>query len=239
MLELNPVTVAHPWRRRPRIVVFVLLVAHFAPAACRGLQWEDYMEAAYHARQDGRYREAEDLLLVAADHAADFPADDLRRAMTLNDLAEVCIVEARHAEAEVLYRQATEVIEAALGPDHLDLAAHLAMVAAFYAEQGIYTEAEPRYERAVAIMEPALGWVHPDLAVHLAALASVYYHQGLHAEAEPLYDRALAVLELALEPDNVRLAEILEEYAGLLRATNRGAEAGPLEARARRIRSAR
>ena len=218
-------------------LVFFLLIVCFAPGACRGLQWEDYMEAAYHARQDGRYREAEELLLVAADHAADFPADDLRRAMTLNDLAEICIVEARHAEAEVLYRQATEVIEAALGPDHLDLAAHLATVAAFYAEQGIYTEAEPRYERAVAIMEPALGWAHPDLAANHAALASVYYRQGLHAEAEPLYERALAVLELALEPDNVRLAEVLEEYAGLLRATNRGVEAGPLEARARRIRT--
>lgn len=233
---MDPGAVAHPRRPRPRILVFVLLVC-LAPAACRGLQWEDYMEAAYHARQDGRYREAEELLLVAADHAAAFPANDLRRAMTLNDLAEICVAEERHAEAEVLYRQATEVIEAALGPAHLDLASHLARVAAFYAEQGIYSEAEPRYERAVAIMEPALGWAHPDVAANLAALASIYYRQGLHAEAEPLFERALAVLELALEPDNVRLAEVLEEYAGLLRATNRGGEAGPLEARARRIRA--
>ena len=195
------------------------------------------MEAAFHARQDGRYYEAEELLLLAADRAADFPANDLRRAMTLNDLAEICVAEERHAEAEVLYRQATEVIEAALGPDHVDLAAHLGMVAAFYANQGIDTEAEPRYERAVAILEPALGWAHPDVAANLAALASIYYRQGLHAEAEPLYERALAVLELALEPDNVRLAEILEEYAGLLRATNRGGDAVPLETRARRIRA--
>ena len=222
-------------RRTPTFAA--LLVLLLGATACGGLQWEDYMEAAYHARQDGRYGEAEELLLVAADFAAGFPPDDLRRALTLNDLAEICIAESRHAEAEVFYRQATEVIEAALGPDHLDLAAHLAMVAAFYAEQGIYTEAEPRYERAVAIMEPALGWAHPDVAEHTVALASVYYRQGLHAEAEPLYERALAVLELALEPDNVRLAEIFEEYAGLLRATNRGAEAGPLEARARRIRA--
>ena len=220
-----------------RVLALLVLLVHLGPTACGGLQWEDYMEAAYHARQDGRYREAEELLLVAADYAAAFPANDLRRAMTLNDLAGICIVEARHAEAEVLYRQATEIIEAALGPEHLDLARHLAMVAAFYAEQGIYTEAEPRYERAVAIMESALGWAHPDLAANHAALASVYYRQGLHVEAQPLYERALAVLEITFEPDNVRLAEILEEYAGLLRATNRGLEAGPLEARARRIRA--
>ncbi|MDE2905112.1 MAG: tetratricopeptide repeat protein [Acidobacteriota bacterium] len=238
MFDSTPGVIAHPRRHRPRILVFFLLVVCFAPAACGGLQWEDYMEAAYHARQDGRYREAEELLLVAADHAAAFPANDLRRAMTLNDLAEICVAEQRHAEAEVLYRQATEVIETALGPDHPDLAAHLATVGAFYAEQGIYSEAEPRYERAVAILERALDWTHPDVAALLASLASVYYRQGLHAEAEPLYERSLAVLELALEPDNVRLAEILEEYAGLLRATNRGAEAGPLEARARRIRAA-
>ena len=210
---------------------------HLGAIACGGLQWEDYMEAAYHARQDGRYREAEELLLVAADYAADFPANDLRRAMTLNDLAEISVTAERPAEAEVLYRQATEVIEAALGPDHVDLAAHLGMVAAFYADQGIYTEAEPLFERAVAILEPTLGWAHPDVAATVAALASVYYRQGLYAEAEPLYDRSLAVLELALEPDNVRLAEILEEYAGLLRATNRGAAAVPLETRARRVRA--
>ncbi len=237
MPDRNRAAILSTQRFSPQnLVCFVLLVC-FAPAACRGLQWEDYMEAAHHARQDGRFREAEELLLVAADHAADFPGDDLRRAMTLNDLAAICIAEGRHAEAEVLFRQATEVIEAALGPEHPDLAAHLATVAAFHAEQGIYTEAEPRYERAVAILEPVLGWAHPELADHLAALASVYYRQGLHAEAEPLYERALPVLELALEPDNVRLAEILEEYAALLRATSRGAEAVPLEARARRIRA--
>ncbi|MYK89255.1 MAG: tetratricopeptide repeat protein [Acidobacteria bacterium] len=133
MFDSTPGVIAHPRRHRPRILVFFLLVVCFAPAACGGLQWEDYMEAAYHARQDGRYREAEELLLVAADYATDFPPADLRRAMTLNDLAELCVAEERHAEAEVLYRQATEVIEAALGPDHLDLAAHLATVASFYA----------------------------------------------------------------------------------------------------------
>ena len=237
MCDLGLAAIPRTWCPARQGRVLILLTVCVAAIACGGLQWEDYMEAAYHARQDGRYREAEELLLVAADYAASFPADDLRRAMTLNDMAEICIVEARHAEAEVLYGQATEIIEAALGPDHLDLATHLATVAAFYAEQGIYTEAEPRYERAVAIMEPALGWAHPDLAINLGSLASVYYRQGLHTEAEPLYERALAVLELALEPDNVRLAEILEEYAGLLRATNRGVEAGPLEARARRIRA--
>ena len=219
------------------VLPLIALLVQLGPFGCRGLQWEDYMEAAYYAREDGRYGEAEELLLLAADRAANFAAHDLRRAMTLNDLADICILEDRHPEAEVLYRQATEVMEAALGSDHLDLAGHLATVAAFYAEQGIYPEAEPRYERAVAILETALGWADPDLAANRAALASVYYHQGLLAEAEPLYERSLAVLELALEPDNVRLAEILEEYAGLLRATNRGAEAGPLEARARRIRA--
>ena len=208
-----------------------LLVA-LGPTACRGLQWEDYMEAAYHARQDGRYREAEELLLVAADHAEAFPANDLRRAMTLNDLAEICVAEARYADAEVLYRQATEVIEAALA--HVRILRHRRRVRP---RQGIHTEAEPLFERAGAILEPALGWAHPDVAANLAALASVYYRQGLYSEAEPRYERALTVLELALEPDNVRLAEILEEYAGLLRATNRGGDAVPLETRARRIRA--
>ena len=69
MLDLDLAAIAHPRRPLPRVLVFALLVVCLAPAACRGLQWEDYMEAAYHARQDGRYREAEELLLVAADYA--------------------------------------------------------------------------------------------------------------------------------------------------------------------------
>ena len=224
-------TSSQPW-----VVLLVLSIS--GAGACNDLTWEDYMEAGYDALQDGRHGEAEEFFLTAAEYAEYFEPDDLRRAATLNNLADLFVIEGRFGEAELLFRGATDVIELALGLDHPDVATQLHAVATFYADQGIDVEAEPLYERAVAIREAGLGRENPVTAESLAGLAASYYRQGFHIEAEPLYQRVLSVMERELAPDNVRLAEVLDEYAGLLRATNRGADAAELEARARQIRDA-
>jgi tetratricopeptide (TPR) repeat protein len=47
--------------------------------------------------------------------------------------------------------------EAALGPDHPNVAIRLNNLAALYQAQGKYAEAEPLYQRSLAIVEKALG----------------------------------------------------------------------------------
>ena len=204
--------------------------------ACRGVSWEDYMEVGYEAYQDGRYAEAEEMFLAAAGRVESFGRDDLRRATTFSNLADLYRAQARYGEAEGLYRQALEVLAEALGTEHPRVAMSLDNLAGFYLEQGWYTEAEPLYASAVAILETALGPEHPDVVASLAGLAAVYYHQDRYSEAEPLYQRVLGVYERVLDPEDIRMAETMEAYADLLRRTAREAQAVEMEARARAIR---
>ena len=226
---------ARYWRDGVRTCV---TLAFFSVTACSNQTWEDYMEAGYDAFQDGRHAEAEEFFLTAAEFTEYFEPNDLRRTVTLNNLAELFVIEGRFSEAELLFLGATDVIELALGPHHLNLARQLHTVGTFYADRGIHIEAAPLYERAVSILETELGRNDPMTAESLAGLARSYYHQGFHAESEQLYQQVLVVMERELAPDNIRLAEVLDEYAGLLRATNRGTDALELESRAQRIRAA-
>ena len=223
------------WRDGVRTCV---ILAFFSVTACNDQTWEDYMEAGYDAFHAGRHAEAEEIFLTAAKFAEHFEPHDLRRAVTLNNLAELFVVERRFSEAELLFLGATDVTEQALGPNHLNLARQLHTVGTFYADQGIHVEAESLYERAVSIRETELGRNDPMTAESMAGLAGSYYYQGFHAEAEQLYQQVLVVMERELAPDNIRVGEVLDEYAGLLRATNRGTHALELESRAQRIRAA-
>ena len=224
-------------RNHTRIVLclpLLLMLLH----ACNALTWEDYMEAGYDAFNDRRYEEAEYWFLAASDILDQFEPTDLRRAVTLNNLADLYVVQERLAEAELLFRNATDIIETSLGPDHLDVATQLHSVAAFYSGHGMYAAAEPLFARASSIRKAVLGNDSLMTTESSIGLASSYYYQGFHREAEPLYEDALHILDRELPPDHVLIADVLEEYAGLLRATNRGIEALAMEVRVRQIRAA-
>ena len=195
------------------------------------------MAAGHDAVEENRYHEAEIFFLTAADLADYFAQDDLRRAVTLNNLGNLFVLNGRFLEAEELFHSATLIIEYAQGPSHPDLATQLDSVARFYARQAIHSQAVSLFERAVGIRETAFGPEHPLTIESVSGLAGSYYHQGFHHEAETLYQRVLPILEEQLEPNNVRLADLFDEYAGVLRATNRGAEALRLESQSKLIRS--
>ena len=58
-----------------------------------------------------------------------------------------------------------EIREAALGPDHPDVAADVAALAALVQEQGRLDEAEALYRGAAAVFEASLGPESYDLAI--------------------------------------------------------------------------
>ena len=217
-----------------RILLCSLLVTCLA---CSSQGWEEYIEAGYEAQQSGRLREAEEMFLVAVQFAEAFGADDIRRAVTLDNLADVYRAQRRDRDAEGLYRQALEVRSQILGPQHQRVAVGLDNLARFYADQGSYAAAEPLYWRALEISEANLGPDHPDVATTLGGLAALYHDQLEYADAEPLYRRALTIRE-RLGLDDVGVAEILEGYADLLKHTGREREALAMAARAREIRPA-
>jgi len=118
-------------------------------------------------------------------------------------------------EAEPLIRQALEISEKALGPNHPSTPASVNNLAALYQSQGRYNEAEPLYKRALEICEEALGPNHPHTASSLNNLASLYNEQGRYSEAEPLYKRALEIREKVLGPNHRDTAQSLSNLAGL------------------------
>jgi tetratricopeptide (TPR) repeat protein len=85
------------------------------------------------------------------------------------------------------------VAEAAVGPDHPDVALTLNGLAELHRAQGDYPTAEPYFARALAIREEALGDDHPDVALTLASMAALYRVTGREEEAGRLEERAAAI----------------------------------------------
>jgi hypothetical protein len=140
---------------------------------------------------------------------------------------------------------AVHLAEQMFGPDHINLATCLIIVASrmpIYVEHHsdsrlLNARAVPFLERALAIQEKALGPAHPAVDTIQSSLAVGYYLQGQFPQAEPLFKSSLAIREKALGPDHPEVEKSLRSLAMLYRATHREAEAELLEKRAAAIRA--
>ena len=138
----------------------------------------------------------------------------------------------KYAEGDSVAREAVELTESKLGPEHPDTAASLNYLAELYRVMGAHDKALPLYERSLAIREKALGPEHPDTAAGLNNLALLYESIGAHDKALPLFQRSLAILEKALGPEHPDTATILNNLAELYRAMGAYDKALPLYQRA-------
>ena len=111
-------------------------------------------------------------------------------ATSLNNLAELSLIQWHYREAEALHKRALAIREKALGPDHPLTAASLTNLARLYSLTRRPEMAEPLLARAVAISEQALGPDHPDTAFALRSLAMTHAALGNHALALDLHRRA-------------------------------------------------
>ncbi len=141
-----------------------------------------------------------------------------------------------YGQAEPLMRQALELYEEALGPDHLEVASCLNGLATLSQRQGRYAVAEPLYQRALTIRESSLGPEHPQVADTLIDLAVLFWRQGRYAEAEPLYKRVTEIDEKTLGPNHPFLANGLNNLGVLYWRQGRYREAEALHQRALTIR---
>jgi CHAT domain-containing protein len=94
-----------------------------------------------------------------------------------------------------MLERALALREAALGPDHADVAISLNNLAALYEKQGDLDAARPLYERALRVWETALGPEHVTVAIALNNLALLLDRQGDRAAARPLVLRAGRLLD--------------------------------------------
>ena len=210
-----------------------------ALVGCQTQSWEQYMDAAAFAYQDGRTEEAEAFFLLAAQVAEDLEDTDPRRALTLGNLADLYRSQARDEEAESAYLESLALLEGIDGPDSPRVARFVADIAVFYTDLGRVEEAEPLYWRALQALEWTHGFDHDDVLELRTSLAGFLLQQQRYREAEPLYVEVLAILLATPEPDRDldRVLTALDEYSALLRATGREDEAAEAEARARDIRA--
>lgn len=201
-------------------------------------RWIDETSRGLGALSDGRLDDAEAPLRAALQEAEGIGPLDYRVHRSLNNLADLYRLRGDLEAAEPLYRRALEVAEAALGPDHPDLALSLNNLALLYGDMGDYEAAGELLNRAQAILVAAFGPNHPNVAVGMRNLARLRLREGNTARAESLYDLALSIFEQALGPDDVAVADTLEELAAVLQAEGRADEAAPLLSRASQIRTA-
>src|SRR6266850_1602057 len=84
-------------------------------------------------------------------------ADDLAKAVQLNNEVVRLLKAGKYDEATPLAEGVLAIYEKALGPDHPGVATALNNLASLYYEKGDYAKTEPLYLRMLDIHEKALG----------------------------------------------------------------------------------
>jgi CHAT domain-containing protein/Tfp pilus assembly protein PilF len=142
----------------------------------------------------------------------------------------------KYDEARPLAERALEIRTKELGPEHLDVANSLNLLANIYYEKGDYTKGEPLHQRALAIREKKLGSEHPLVAASLNNLANIHLTKGDYEKAEAPYQRALAIREKTLGSEHLEVARSHHNLAIIYHEKGDYAKAEPLYQRGLAIR---
>jgi tetratricopeptide (TPR) repeat protein len=117
----------------------------------------------------------------------------------LNNLAALYHGTDRYAEAEPLYREASEICRETFGEAHPHYAASLNNLAGIEHSLGHFDQAGALYRRALEIGERAHGEHHPSLALGWTNLAGLHAALGQRSDAHEALERAAAIQDYALE----------------------------------------
>ena len=203
--------------------------------------WKQHYQTGFNAMQQGRYTEAESSLQLALEEAKSFQEQDPRLHSTLDNLAQVCVVQGRNARAESLYKQLISIQKKHRGPRHQSSVSTLGKLADLYRNQNEFARAESLYKQLIFIQEEHLQLRDQGIASTLEKLADLYrgqnefvradslskrsmglkFHargyayfiQGRTRQAEMLYKRALVVQEKNLGKNHPDLARTCSDLA--------------------------
>ncbi len=143
-------------------------------------------------------------------------------------------IRAQFAEAAEMLRQAVQVGEEALGPDHPDVATRVNNLGRVLQDQGDLAGAKACGERALRITEDTHGPDHPTVAIRVSNLGGVHEGQGDLASAKACYERALCIDEDTYGPDHPTVATAVNNLGNVLAA--QGDLAGAKECLERALR---
>lgn len=139
-------------------------------------------------------------VLAATEHASALDADGALAADLLNKAAGYLWRRAELGQARQLSERALTLLEAQLGPDHLDVALHLNNLGSVLSDLGELSAARTACERALAIRQAQLGPDHLDVAATLNNLGIILWRLGQLPAARTTFQRALAIRQAQLGP---------------------------------------
>jgi tetratricopeptide (TPR) repeat protein len=184
--------------------------------AARALDWAAVLEGdarrLVDAHKNGEaLKPAETALELRRTHLGPAHADTLRAAELVASIALHHRGDA--ARAEKLLSEDVAAREAAVGTQHVSLAAPLEQLAEAVRWLHDLSRAEALRRRALAIREATVGPSHPEVANALVGLADLLDAACRYQEARALAARALAILESARGPTHPDLDRALGELA--------------------------
>ena len=124
---------------------------------------------------------------------------DINYIIGLSNLAGLLTEMRRYDEAEVLFKEATELAERTSVEEHLSYILTLFSFAKFFEATRRYTEAEPLYRKAINAFAETLDGNHSAYAISYAinvnSLAGLLIKMERYDEAERLYKEAIETAE--------------------------------------------
>lgn len=199
---------------------FLLVTAGWL-AAVPGTSWKEAAGRARVLQQNGKFCEAEALLLQELKDAQAHQPEDGRIPILLNNLASVCQDLGRVNDAERYYRQSIAWIERT--DQGTAPIRQLHNLASLLSEHEDFVGAERLERRALALFceDPAQTDGERDRLVH--GLAYALHGQERVAEAETLYRQALAAWETS-QAHQRDLSDLLNNLGLLCSRTGTGEE---------------
>ncbi|HWB81741.1 MAG TPA: serine/threonine-protein kinase [Nannocystaceae bacterium] len=179
-----------------------------------------------------RLQHFDEALRYADIGAALAKGDALAEGRLHRSLGIVLDTRGQYPESEREHREGLAVLEAALGPDHVEVAESRFNLAVVLWRAGKLDEADAESRRALAARQRALGAEHPSVAAALANVAIILQTQGKNEAAEAEYRRALAIQEAAFGPDHPDAATTHRNLATVLLELGRTEEAAAEHQRA-------
>lgn len=163
------------------------------------------------------------------------PRHPLALATLYHNLAGLEHARGRFARGIPLALRGLRWREAALGNDHVSIAADKAALASLYEGRGDLEKAESLYQEAIALFRRTYGPRHAEVGFNLGNLAAIAFQRGQFDLAANLYKESLLIQEKTLGPEHPNLATLLENFAQLRVAEKRYEEAVLLQDRAMTI----
>jgi tetratricopeptide (TPR) repeat protein len=169
--------------------------------------WKAAIEAGNEAFANERVAQAEVHFLDALKEAETFGEDDLRLALSLNNLAAVYHTQGKYTMAEPLYTRSLDIKTKVHGEEHPEVALNVHNLAVLYSARRMYPVAEKHYKRALELKSKIYGSNSPELVSTLRYFAQLMKVLNRPVEQHLLESRMKDITQ-AQDTDQVVVAKV-------------------------------